>query len=704
MFTDMVGYSSLSQRNEALALKLLEEHRNILRPFFSKYSGREIETAGDLFFVEFNSAVEAAECAIEIQTALHERNAAQSEDEKILIRIGIHIGDVVYVEKHVHGDGVNIAARIEPLAKPGGICVSEDVARQIHNKVSYPVLSTGKHTLKNISTPIEIFHIQLPWTKEIPSAKKMAVSGKKAIFSLSLVAIAILAALALVLFKSNTTTTTPPEFSELKLRLAVLPLDNISADEKDEYFADGMTEELISSLSKITDLRVIARSSIMKYKGIPIDISAVGKELMVGTVLAGTVRQMGTKARISVQLIDVATQEYIWSTEYDRNLQDIFVIQSEIAQSVASKLKIILASSEKTQLEKNYTENTEAFQEYLLGKHFLNNRTPNSIQTAVEHFEKSISLDPDFALAYANLSYCYTLIGAAGYGSDPGYMAAKKAREAVAKALEIDETLAEAHAALGYLKFRIDWDWDAADKEFMRAIELKPGYATAHEWYALFLAIQRRLDESLKEINKAHDLDPLSLSVNSGLGRIYHFRNEIDKSIAQFKKTIELDPRYAEAIFGLGLAYLKNKDYAKAEAEVLKASELANRRPVMLGVLGAIYTKEGKTQEAENLLMELLSPPLTYDKKYAASSILVNSGRVDEALKILNELINIKYGLLVYMNVERSFYGPETDSTLATLRKRMGFKRIAEMLYLAPVATLKKIQTKRTNETLQDEE
>lgn len=671
MFTDMVGYSALSQKNEALALKLLEEHRNILRPFFAKYGGREIETAGDLFFVEFNSAVEGAQCAVDIQTALFERNETQPADQKILVRIGLHIGDVVYVDKHVHGDGVNIAARIEPLATPGGICVSEDVARQIHNKINYPVLSTGRHTLKNISTPIEIFQIQLPWTKVIPSEKKMVVSGKKAILTLSLLAIVIVVSLGVLVLKDRER---PPDFSEAKLRLAVLPLDNISANEADEYFADGMTEELISSLSKISNLRVIARSSIMKYKGLPTDIATVGKELMVGSVLAGTVRQMGNKARISVQLIDVATQDNIWTMEYDRNLQDIFVIQSEIAQNVASKLKIILGSSEKKQLEKTYTENSAAFQEYLLGKHFLNNRTPTSIHTAMEHFEKATALDPAYAMAYANLSYCYTLIAAAGYGSDPGHMATKKARDAVTKALSLDETLAEAHAALGYLKFRIDWNWQEADKEFVRAIQLKPGYATAHEWYALFLGIQRRLDDALREIRIARELDPLSLSVNTGMGRIYHFRDELDESIEQFNKTLELDPEYAEAVFGLGLAYTKKKDFAKAEAQVLKGVELSNRRPVMLGVLGAIYVKEGKKSEADKLLKELQTPPITYDKKYASSSILINSGRVDEALKILNELVDVKYGLLVYLNVERSFYGPKADSTLFQVRRKMGFK------------------------------
>ena len=671
MFTDMVGYSTLSQKNEALALQLLEEHRTILRPFFSKHAGREIETAGDSFFVEFDSAVEGVECAVEIQTALYERNKSEAEDSKILLRIGLHIGDVVYVDKHVHGDGVNIAARLEPLARPGGICISEDVARQIQNKVSYPVVKMGNQKLKNISTPMEIYCIQLPWLAKDQGRNEKFPRIKKLSFAIGAGAIVALYSVGLLFFFNDQR---PTEFSTLKLRLAVLPLDNFSADSNDEYFADGMTEELISSLSKISDLRVIARSSIMKYKGLQKSISEIGEELMVGTILEGSVRKVGNKARITVQLIDVSTQEHIWSMDYDRDLQDIFMIQSEIAQSVASKLKIILASSEKTQLEKSSTENTAAFQEYLLGKHFLNDRTSESIHTAVQHFEKSITLDPKYALAYSNLSYCYTLISGAGYGGLPGDMANKKAKEAVMKALELDETLAEAHAALAYNKFRIDWAWDEADAEFMRAIELKPGYSTAHEWYALFLALHRRLDESLQQITIAHELDPLSSSVNTGLGRIYHFRNEMDKSIEQFKKAIEMDPDYAEAYFGLGMAYFKKKNYPLAEAELLKALQLSNRRPVVLAILGSLYGQTGRQAEAQKLLEELETPPESYDKLYARSPILASLNRTDEAIEILEKLIEVKYGILIYLNVERTFYGEAYGKRVLPLIKKMGFK------------------------------
>ncbi len=619
MFTDMVGYSALTQKNEALALDLLDEHRKILRPFFPKHDGREIETAGDSFFVEFNSAVEATNCAIEIQTTLHERNKTVPRERSILLRIGLHIGDVVYMEQHVHGDGVNIAARMEPLAQPGGICISEDVARQIRNKISYPVVKLGEEKLKNISMPMDIYCIVLPWL-HFDKFHKPYSRKKFTVYSLAL--LCVLITIGVFFFLKNYSS---KDLSYSKLRLAVLPLANISNDAKDEYFADGMTEELISGLSKISGLNVIARTSVMKYKVTDKDISQIGQELMVGTILEGSVRKMENKARITVQLINVSTQEHLWSMEYDRDLKDIFMTQSEIAQNVANELKVRLVSSEKEQLKKSSTENRIAFEEYLIGKHFLNQKTPESIQTAIIHFENSIKEDALFALPYANLAYCYTLIGVAGYSTVARNDAEIKAKEAVMKSLQIDSTLAEAHAALGYIKFRVDWDWNGAEKELKKAVELKPGYATAHEWYALFLAVRERLDEALKEMHKAYELDPVSSSVNTGLARIYDFRNELDKAKIQIEKTIALDSNYAEAHFTEGMIYYKTKEYEKSVSALQKAIELSGRRPVMLGMLGVVYTKLGKTNDAKKLLAELESSPMNNDKLWAAMTI--KSGR-----------------------------------------------------------------------------
>jgi len=667
MFTDIVGYSALTQRNEALALELLDEHRNIVRPFFTKHDGREIKTAGDSFFTEFNSAVQATICAIEIQEALHVRNKEVPHDRHVLIRIGLHIGDVVYTDQDVYGDGVNIAARMEPLAKPGGICVSEDVARQVRNKVPYPIVKLGKEKLKNIAMPVDVYYVQLPWITQGKKLKAKTPARKTIIYSLLLLGVFIL--IGSYFFTKNQQSKEP---SHSRLRLAVLPLSNISNDPKDEYFADGMTEEIISNLSKIGGLNVIARTSIMKYKAIDKNISQIGNELMVGTILEGSVRKSENKARITVQLINVSTQEPTWSKYYDRELKDIFMIQSEIAQNVADELKIRLVSSEKEQLAKNHTSNSIAFEEYLIGKNYLNKRTPESIQASIPHFEKSILEDAEFALPYASLAYAYTLIGVAGYGNIPRVVAETKAKEAVMKALQIDETLAEAHAALGYIKFRIDWDWKGAEKEFKRAIELKPSYATAHEWYALFLAVHVRLDEALSEIQIAYQLDPLSLSVNNGLARIYHFRNETDKAINQIDKTLALDSNYAEGYFSVGMTYYKTNEYEKAVAALKKAINLAKRRPVMLAVLGAVYAKIGNTDEAKKLLAELQLPPLNNDKLYGIAVIKSKLGQMDEALNILEKLADEKYGIMIYMKVEKRFFHEPNNPTYQRIGRKIG--------------------------------
>nr|WP_262890519.1 adenylate/guanylate cyclase domain-containing protein [Rhodocytophaga rosea] len=671
MFTDMVGYSALTQQNEALALALLEEHRKIVRPIVDSHEGREIETAGDSFFIEFNSAVDAANCAIQIQSTFHERNKAEPQERHIRLRIGLHIGDVVYMDKHVHGDGVNIAARMEPLAMPGGICISEDVARQIRNKISFPVLKLGAERLKNISMPMDIYCIVLPWLKSDQRTKRTYVPKRVRMYSLALFLGILLIAAGWYFFMHKLTF---QEADVSRFRLAVLPLSNISSDTQDEYFADGMTEELISNLSKIGGLNVIARTSIMKYKNMNKDIAEIGDELMVGSILEGSVRKFENKARITVQLIDVATQENLWSMDYDRELRDIFMIQSEIAQSVADELKVRLVSTEKEQLDKRYTQDMVAFQEYLVGKHYLNKKTSESIQNSIIHLEKSVQLDPAFALPYASLAYAYALTAAAGYGNIPRNVAESKAREAVMRSLELDNTLAEAHAALGYIRFRIDWNWKEAEKEFKQAIALKPGYATAHEWYALFLAIHSRLDESLQEIQKAYALDPLSPSVNNGLARIYHFRNEPDKAIAQSKRTFVIDPTFAEAYFTLGMTYLKKEEFENAERELQKAISLAGRRPVMLAILGATYVHTGKMAEAKALLAELQTPPMNNDKLYASSFILNKLGKVDESLSILEKLMDEKYGILVYMKVENRFINDDNNPRYQRMLQKMGLE------------------------------
>jgi TolB-like protein/class 3 adenylate cyclase len=390
MFTDIVGYSALMQKNEAHTLELLEEHRKLLRPIFSKYGGREVETIGDAFFVEFASAVQAFQCAYEIQKTLFERNTSIPQERQIWIRIGLHVGDVVHLGAYVHGDKVNITARIQPLAEPGGICLSEDMARQIQNQIEVPIVKLGRGELKNIQVPVNIYKVVMPWEKKrLPWSErlKFKLRQKKAqqialvVKTLLISAILILAGLSIwqwmegkkedviVKSKKETSQAISPSSSQETLsldkhRIAVLPFVNISADEKDEYFSEGMTEEIISQLSKISGLEVIARTSVMKYKGKDKDIAEISQALKVGTVLESSVRKAADKLRITVQLINTQNQAHLWAQTYDRELKDVFAIQSDIAQKVAEALKVQLLAGEKQRIEKKGTESLEAYNLY----------------------------------------------------------------------------------------------------------------------------------------------------------------------------------------------------------------------------------------------------------------------------------------------------------------------------------------------------
>lgn len=337
MFTDMVGYSALTQQNEALALQLLEEHRRIVRPILAQHGGREIKTIGDAFLVEFSSALAAATCAIELQRSLHENNTTAAVDHQVRLRIGLHAGDVIFKENDVFGDGVNIAARIEPLADAGGICLSEDVARQIQNKLSFALRKLGAGELKNIAMPVAIYRVILPWQKhrrQLSDRLSFLLGKKSARRALGAGTLGLIL-LAALLLRHPPVPAQPGPVN----RLAVLPLVNFSSDSKDEYFPDGMTEELISSQSSIRELEVIARTSIAKFKGTRLDISEIGAALNVGSILEGTIRVAGEEARINVNLVDVRSQKTIWSQEYTRRIRDIFAIQTAIAMSVTDALK-----------------------------------------------------------------------------------------------------------------------------------------------------------------------------------------------------------------------------------------------------------------------------------------------------------------------------------------------------------------------------
>lgn len=476
MFTDMIAYTALAQRNEQLSFALVDEQRKIIRPILARHNGREIKTIGDAFLVEFPNAVDAVRCAYDIQRTIREFNFSLSEDRRVHLRIGVHVGEVVESQGDISGDAVNVASRIEPLAEDGGICLTRQVYDHVKNKIDLHMTSLGPKSLKNVAEPTEVFKVDMPWeTKTVGSTPHLDAK-----------------------------------------RLAVMPFVNMSTDPGDAYFADGLTEELISTISNIRDLTVISRTSIMKYKEGRATAGEIGQALKVGSIVEGSVRKSANRARISAQLIDVNTDGHLWARTYDREMDDIFVIQSEIAQQVADALKVRLLANEREEVEKRATGSAEAYMMYLKGRYYWNERTKDSTTKAMKHFEEAIKLDQRYALAYSGLADCYTIM-ADWFWMDPND-AFPKAREYDQKALEIDPRLAEAHASLGIIYNSYDGKWSESEYEFGQAIELKPGLAYVHMWYGLLLEALGRHEEALGQIKLAAKLDPLSRIVQSNMG------------------------------------------------------------------------------------------------------------------------------------------------------------------------------------------
>ena len=487
MFTDMVGYTALGQRNESLSLALVQEQKKLIRPILSRHNGKEIKTMGDAFLVEFPSALDAVRCAYDIQRATREFNVSLPDEKRIHLRVGVHLGDVVESLGDISGDAVNVASRIEPLAEDGGVCVTRQVYDHIQNKFELKMASLGVKPLKNVSMPIEVYRMVMPWYSE--KAVQLAHFDKK--------------------------------------RMAVLPFANISPDPADEYFADGLTEELIGTISKMRELSVISRTSVMQYKGRSKPIPEIGRELNAGTILEGSVRKAGNRVRVSIQMIDANEDKHLWAENYDREIQDIFSVQSDIASRVADALKVKLLAGERKGIGKVLTNSIEAHNLYLKGVYHFNRGSPSDIERAIEYFELACEQDPGFALAYAKVAYCYAFIAGE---SMPEQEAFPKAKEFLARALSLDDRLAEAHNVQALIANQYDWDWATTEKSFKEAVSLNPSLAEGHVFYAWFLAAMGRFDEAISEATRAHELDPVSPFTDQICGIVYWVAGKNDRA------------------------------------------------------------------------------------------------------------------------------------------------------------------------------
>jgi TolB-like protein/Tfp pilus assembly protein PilF len=422
--------------------------------------------------------------------------------------------------------------------------------------------------------------------------------------------------------------------------IGVLPFADMSREKDQEYFCDGIAEEVINALTRVEGVRVVARTSSFSFKGQTLDVRKIARKLGVETVLEGSVRKAGNQLRITAQLINAADGYHLWSERYDREMEDIFAIQDDITLAIVDKLKVTLLGGERDAIVKRHTVDLDAYNLYLKGRFFWNRRTEEGYRKGREFFEKAIKKDPTYALAYVGIADCYDLLG--WYGHLSPVEAFPKARAAAQKAKEMDATLAEPHASLGWISANYDWDWDAAEKQYKKALEISPRYETAHQWYAEYLSYMGRHDEAVAHAKRACEIDPLSLIINSDLGQVLYYARQYDRAVERLKKVLEMDPAFAIARFLLGLTYAQKGMYGEAIDELRQASALSGGDdPLVVAHLGAACSFAGMKDDAKRSLAELheLSKK-RYVAPFCMALIYVGMGRQGVAFQWLERAYN----------------------------------------------------------------
>ncbi len=625
MFTDIAGFTAMTQADETGALRLLQDQERLVRSTLVRHHGRKVKSIGDGLLIEFPNALDAVECAIELQRRFHERNAEEGV-RPLLLRVGIHLGDVQRRGTDIVGDAVNIAARVEPLAEPGGVCLSEPVYVQVRNKLSSQFEKLESKGLKGVREPLDIYRIVLPWATREAAAEGLALP-----------------------------------------RLAVLPLANISPDPKDEYFADGLTEELISVLSQARGLRVIARTSVSQYKATPKPIPQIASELGVDSVLEGSVRKAGEQLRITVQLIDARTQEHRWAQTFDRRLENVFEIQTEVAEKTASALRVELLKSEKAAIERRPTSNLVAYESYLRGIQAFQRQRGESAghekeevyRKAVSHLEEAIREDARFSEAYSYLAHLLLALSGDVF---PASEIASRVRELIAKALELNPDSSDAHSALGNLAMQIDLDWPRAEAELQQAISLNPSNAMAHFWYGFLLHCLHRFKESGKQYLAAIELDPLWLLPKGNLAETRAAAGDIESAIGDFQRLVERFPESQHTRVELAWLYALagRTDEALGLVEAMKG-------PTELMAEGNRYAVLAYLGRSEGVRAQLAAweegRSTKYLSLYHAAELYASFGEKEKAIGLLEKDVQTNR-----YTVWGTGWGPWLDSIRADSR------------------------------------
>ncbi len=558
MFADIAGYTAMMQEDEALAHRWIDKLKKKLTEEVTRHYGRILELKGDGALCYFSSTIEAVQAALALQLNMQ-------SNPLVPLRIGIHTGDVVIDGDIVYGDGVNVASRLESFAVPGSIFISARVHDDIKNQKDIQTVSLGKFALKNVKQEVEIFAISNEGIT-VPHATVLEGKGEKLYCDCVL----------------------------------VLPFVNLSNDREQEYFSDGLTEELISKLSGLKDVKIISRTTSMLYKNTTKDVKTIVSETGAGYIMEGSVRKQENNVRITAQFVDATRDIHLWSESYSGTMDDIFDIQEKVSVKITAALRMHLSGADKKLLQKRYTENTEAYQLYLQGRFFWNKRNAEGLKTAIRYFEKAIEKDPDYALAWTGLADTYSLMNE--YTNVSRREVFPKQIAAVHKALQIDNRLGEAHISLAIALMLKEWDWQNAEKEFKLGIDLSPNYATGHHWYAEWLLFTGKMPEAYKEICLAVELDPVSPGILKDKAIHFYYNRQYNEALEVAKEALELDNAFAPAHRLLSLIYQGKKMYSEAIAENQIWGAATGDKLKTDIALAQIYAVAGDKEAAEKIL------------------------------------------------------------------------------------------------------
>src|SRR5215203_4476442 len=631
LFADMTGYTALMQDNEHLARQKRKRFKEVLEAAIENHDGKILQNYGDGTLSIFNSAINSVNCAISIQQQLQ-------LEPKVPLRIGIHTGDVVMEDESIFGDGVNLASRIESMAVPGGIFISEKVYDEIKNHENIKTRDLGYVELKNVKLPVHLFAIA---NEGIVVPSRDELKGK---------------------------TKQPTN------RLAVLPFVNMSADPENEYFSDGITEELLNALTKVEGLQVTSRTSAFAYKGKHDDVRDIGIKLNVDKILEGSVRKSGNRVRITAQLINAADGYHLWSENYDRNLTDIFEVQDEISGIIANKLRENLTIKEQAApLVKVPTKSMAAYTCYLKGLHFRNKLTPADERKAIECCEKAIDIEPNYAEAYAMSAMAY------GHLGSTGQILPQKAFEIVHrfadKALELDNSLAEGYIAKGNAYLYYDWKWKEAFEALQKAIEINPGAVEAYESLAFYHIVMGDKKKALELMEEGVRLDPLSTSMNHFLGNVYIFNERYDDAIRQAEKLLEMDPNMRSAVELKGWAIGFKENWEEALKLFEEVHRLTGHPLKGLMPLGFAYGMLGKKEKALECIRkigqrQLEDPNSVVDNDLAA--VWFTLGDYDKMFFHIDKAIEKRTAPVVFFLEYPLLNRIKTDPRFEEIRKKAG--------------------------------